>query len=395
MYNRRTFLKQSAFGAASLSITGCRTPKAAGDVAQGANGKWQKHGILLQATELWEGHSIQNFTSSVEPLASDRWKIWYSVVNSVNSYNLAFAEGTLGERMKKVQATLSPGEPKDTYFSIGNLPEGWRPVQPTHIQLNDGRHRLYFWAHGPRIVRYLVAESDDGRRYRVLNPVKPVLYHPSDRAAWGVPSPDGVMAHRERFGNLSQGEPLAQSRQISNDATTIYHLPNGTFEMYSVAPIRVPKESPAYVAEDNAPGWIRVVDRYASEDGIHFESRRRVVQPDSKDPSDQQFYYLSVTHTEGKRIGILGHYRCRAQTMDLELCFSDDGIHWDRPYRKPWIPRDNPPASDCYGMYAPNRLVRQNGRWHLFYTGVNHSHNSKHSYGPPRQLVMWATSPSL
>lgn len=391
MIHRRDFLLQSAFAAAGVAMAGCVTSKPKSDAEVIANGKWKKHGILLEATEPWEGHSIQNFTCSVEPQPEDRWRIWYSVANQKSGFSLAFADGIPGMKMRKVGATLSPGEPADTEFSIGNLPKGWRPVQSTHIQLKDGRHRLYFWVHGPHIVRYLMAESDDGRRYRVRDPLKAVLYHTSDRAAWGVRSPDGVMAHRKPFASLQSGEPLAESRQISNDATTIYQMPDGSFEMYSVAVVLVPKDSPAYVAEDNAPGWVRVVDRYLSEDGLQFESRQRVVQPDSKDPADQQFYYLSVTHTGQERVGILGHYRCRAQTMDLELCFSDDGVTWRRPYRKAWIARGVPPAPDCYGMYAPNRLVKRDGRWHLFYTGVNHSHNFKNSYGPARQLVMWAS----
>ena len=59
-----------------------------------------------------------------------------------------------------------------------------------------------------------------------------------------------------------------------------------------------------------------MVDRYVSEDGLHFEKRQRVIDRDAKDPPDQQFYYLSVTHTPKGRIGMLGHYRCQAQTMD-------------------------------------------------------------------------------
>ena len=351
--NRRQFIKQSAFAAAAASVTGCFTRPPITDVARIANGSWQKHGVILEATEPWEGNSVQNFTSTVEPLSGAEWRIWYSIVNEKGDYGLAFAEGVPGEPMRKVRAVLSPSEPADSQFSIGNLPEGWRPVQATHIRLKNGRHRLYFWVHAPKIVRYLAAESDDGRHYRVMDPLKAVLYHPSDRAAWGVASPDGMTAHATRFGNLQLGEPLADSRQISNDATTIYQMPDGSFEMYSVALIRVPKDSPAYVAEDNAPGLVRVVDRYVSADGLFFEDRRRVVQPDSNDPADQQFYYLSVTHTGRERVGILGHYRCRAQTMDLELCFSDDGVRWQRPHRAAWIPRSSPPAPDCYGMYAP------------------------------------------
>jgi len=93
--------------------------------------------------------------------------------------------------------------------------------------------------------------------------------------------------------------------------------------------------------------------------------------------------------------------------MDLEWCFSRDGIEWQRPQRRGWLARGNPPEPgrgwlargnppepDCYGIYANHRLVQHGGKWHLFYTGVNAAHNRKHSYGPPRQLVMYATTDS-
>ncbi len=149
------------------------------------------------------------------------------------------------------------------------------------------------------------------------------------------------------------------------------------------------------VAHDNAPGLLRVIDRYTSADGLHLETRKRIIERDAKDPLDQQFYYLSVTQTPKGRVGMLGHYRCQAQTMDLEWCFSRDGIEWQRPLRRAWIERGNPPEPDCYGIYAGNQLVQHDGRWHLFYTGVNSAHNGKQSYGKPRQVVMYATTDSL
>ena len=200
------------------------------------------------------------------------------------------------------------------------------------------------------------------------------------------------MLRSEKSPNRPADEPLASSRLISNDATNIYQLPDSTFEMYSVGLLRVPKTDPAYIAEDNAPGLLRVIDRYTSEDGLHFENRQRVIQRDANDPADLQFYYLSVTHTSHGRVGLLGHYRCRAQTMDLEWCFSRDGVDWRRPLRTAWLPRGNPPAPDCYGIYAGNRLVERDRRWFLFYTGVNSSHNGRHAYGKARQVVMLATT---
>lgn len=397
---RRDFLRLSA-GVAFAAASGCHadTPDSASMPANPMPcdpARWQKHGVVLEATEPWEGGSVQNFTCRAEPLDRGSWRLWYSVCEKREDFNIAVAEGVPGEPIKKFPAVCTPGEPADAPLSIGNLPAEWRPVQPVHILLPSGRHRLYFWVHGPKIVRYLAAESDDGRRYRVLDPLRAVLYHPSDRAAFGVASPDGLLIHKQPDAGRPADEPPAISRQISNDATNLYQLSDGSFEMYSVALLAVPKTDPAYVAEDNAAGLVRVIDRYTSADGLHFDDRRRrVIAPDPADPPDQQFYYLAVTPTPFGRVGMLGHYRCKAQTMDLEWCYSTDGINWRRPRRNAWLPRGNPPEPDCYGIYGNSQLVHRDGRWHLFYTAVNSAHNGKHSYGPPRQCVMLATTDSL
>lgn len=44
------------------------------------------------------------------------------------------------------------------------------------------------------------------------------------------------------------------------------------------------------------------------------------------------------------------------------------------------------------GDVAP---VCSEGRWHLFYTATNASHNHKQSYGRPTQVVMHAITDSL
>jgi hypothetical protein len=396
--DRRTFLRAVAAAPAAAVWAGCVTPaprSVQGSPTPCPPTAWQKHGVILEATEPWEDNDIQNFTCPAEPLKGGAWRLWYSVSGRRDRFNLAYAEGVPGGPMKKVVAQLSPRDPPDAPFAIGNLPDGWRPVQVIHLRLRNGKHRIYFWAHGPGIIRYLAADSDDGRRYRVLDPLRPVLIHPSDRAAWGVTSPDGLLVHKEQNKNRPADEPLALSRQISNDATNIYQLADGSFELYSVALLQVPKTDPAYMPHDNAPGLLRVVDRYTSADGLHFEKRQRIIQRDAQDPVDQQFYYLSVTRTPKGSVGMLGHYRCQAQTMDLEWCFSRDGVKWERPLRKAWLLRGEPPAPDCYGIYANNQLVHHSGRWHLFYTGVNSAHNGKHAYGKPRQVVMYATTDSI
>jgi hypothetical protein len=229
----------------------------------------------------------------------------------------------------------------------------------------------------------------------VVNLLRPVLYHPNDRAAQGIASPDGVMLRKELNKDRPVGEPLAVPRLISNDATNIYQLRDGTFELYSVGLVPVPKGDPAFMPHDNAPGLLRVVDRYTSEDGLRFETRARIIQRDAKDPVDQQFYYLAVTRTSKGCVGMLGNYRCQAQTMDLEWCYSRDGTEWQRPLRQAWLPRSEPPEVDSYGIYGNSQLVERDGKWHLFYTAVNSAHNGKHSHGKPRQVIMHATTDSI
>ncbi len=399
--DRRLFLTQAAGAAAGLFTGACAydRPRMGRQGERLPSTNWRKHGVILEGTETWEGDHIQNFTSPAEHLGGDRWRIWYSPRDGEDGFTLAYAEGVPGEPMQKFPAHCTPGEPGDEPFAIGHLPDTWKPTQVVHIHMLDGRHRLYFWAHGRgdggRILRYLAADSDDGRRYRIVDPHRPVIYHPHDRAARGIATPDNALLVQQRSTDLPEGEPYAPSQLISNDATTVYQLPDGSFEMYSVGLVPVPREDPAYIAHDNAPGLLRMIDRYTSDDGLHFENRQRIIVREADDPVDLQFYYLAVTYTPAGRVGMLGRYLVDAQTMDIEWCFSKDGVKWDRPMRKAWLPRGNPTQPDSYGTYSGHSLVRQGGRYHLFYTGVNSAHNYQESHGPPRSVIMHATIDSI
>lgn len=397
LFSRRKMLACGVGGVAGLAA-GASAVKRSWAASSGAVPPacgWQKRGVVLAPSERWERDGIQSFTSAAEPIDGDRWRIWYSAHSSAEGSSVAFAEGVPGEPMEKVRAECSAGEPADGPLSIGGLPDTWKPTQPVHLRLASGKHRLYFWASGRGVHRYLAADSDDGRRYRVVDPHRPVLYHFLDRAAAGVASPDGVMLNAKPSAGRPADEPAAPSFLISNDATNVYQLADGSFEMYSVGVVAVPSSDPAYIAEDNMPGLLRVIDRYISDDGLHFGQRQRVIARDAQDPVDQQFYYLSVTHTPQGRVGMLGHYRCEAQTMDVEWCFSTDGLRWERPQRTAWLGRGEPSQPDSYGIYANAGLVPQGGSSHLFYTGVNESHNQRDSYGPPLSVIMHATIDSI
>lgn len=368
--------------------------------------RWIKRGTVIEPNQSWEGEFIQNFNSPAEPLGNGRWRIWYCVNPPLPDLpNIAVAEGIPGESMEKHQAVLTEGKPADSSLSIGNLPDGWRPVQPVHIKLKDGRHRLYFWVHAynQRIVRMLVADSTDGKRYRVVDPHRPCMYHFHDRAVEFVgvtPSGQKLIEKSEeekkRFPR-PKNEPAALPELICNDGTSVYQLNDGSFEMYVISLISLAEGDPRWAHNDNLAGYIRVMDRLISKDGLHWYGRQTVIEADPElDPIDQQFYYLNVTYTPKGRVGMLGSFKAKDQTMDIEWCFSKDGIHWERPYRnRPWIERGWPGTPDSLGIYPSTQLVYDQDKWWLFYTGCNYSHNMKHSFGELSSVVMLAETDSI
>lgn len=357
---------------------------------------WQMHGLMFK---MGPGVLVQNFTSPAEPLEEGRWRLWCSLSGPGREKNLAFAEGKPGGEWKVTEAVLSPGEPDASVpFAIGGLPEGWHPVQGVHVKLPSGGQRLYFWAHGPGVVRYVAADrvGEVGERYRVVNAASPCLYHPADRAVGGAAAVEANLARwSKKVAAPGVGESLAPAGLISNDATNVYSLADGSYEMYTVGLVQVPKSDPRYQPQDNIPGLLRVIDRLTSADGLRWGSRQRVIERDEKDPIDQQFYFLSVTHTDQGRVGLLGSYRLGAQTIDLERCYSQDGLKWDRPDRKPLISRGGEGALDGYLLHAPHAMVMREGKWWLFYTGGNFTHNHKQAYGPEHRGVFLATKEGL
>jgi hypothetical protein len=395
--NRRDLMRVAGGGALTM-LTGS-TGHAADTPGLGPSSGWKKHGELFRYEGSAEKAWVQNFTSTAEPVEGGKWRLWTSIsVPGSPIKQIGYHLGEVGGVWRHVPAVCRAGEPdREVELSIGGLPEGWHPVQVVTLRLHDGRTRLYFWAHGEGVVRYLAADSEDGRAFRVANALSPCLYHNADRAVGGEAAVGaGLRRLAKKKAAPVEGEALAPSSLITNDATNVYQLPDGSFEMYTVTLFEVEKDDPRYAPQDNLAGRIRVIDRLTSGDGLQWGYRQRVLEPDADDPSDLQFYYLSVTHTERGRVGLLGHYRLGAQTIDLEPCFSSDGISWSRPLRTPWIQRDAPgETAGSYLLHAPHAMVQRDGLWHLFYTGGNFAHNHKDAHGTPDRAVMLATCATL
>ncbi len=327
---------------------------------------------------------VSGFPATVDILDSGRLRHWFSGIKitsgRVESYSLGRATEEADGTFRRENFQLSPRPVlRSRRPVIGNLPEGWMPVQPVRIALQGGGYRLWFWAHSPSagVVRYLAADSDDDRVYNCVDPARPSLWHYCDRAASSrLPGVGGLAWNRDNCGKKPAAEPAGPPELVCNDATTIYQLPDGRLEIFSAAIRSVPKNSPEYLPNDNAAGYRRFIRRFVSDDRLNFIPAGTAIDFAEDDPPYLQFYYLAVRHRpDGTRDGILGRYDALAQTTDLEWCSSADGINWRRTGRPLFMRR---PDELCVYASGNPLFTGEDGRTRLIYTAFNYTHN--HSY---------------
>ena len=273
---------------------------------------------------------------------------------------------------------LNPGRIK-----IDGLPDGFQGYfkQPQVIRLEHDVFRMYVWCHGflgrAAIGRNLVCESKDGYQFKILDFGAPVLYHPCEFGKWGweaglIPM-DFSSAERPA---LAPEKMLPLKGMRSNDSVSVYYDPvQRLFIIYSVFLMHNPAGNPRQEDRDNARTLLRVITRRESADGFRFSDPELIITPDENDPLDQQFYYLAVHRQDGWNIGFLGDFEIIDQTMDAQLCFSRDGLKWERPCRSSWIPRQ-PGAFDSLNLYAAAGLIDAGEDWLVVYRGGTRLHRS-------------------
>lgn len=307
------------------------------------------------------------------------WRLYYSDHGSFphSKFRLAVAASEDGLHWRKVK-TSSP----DGFIHPAGLPAEESLVQPQAVILPGGRVRIYFWWHGHQInrARYIAAESDNGVDFTIVNLDDPCLFHPSDFNVGQAGFAAGLTAPVVNEARESERTVpwLEAKRRRSNDATFVYYNERlRLFEMYSVWLVPNDPASGRYVPHDNAPQIVRVMHRRTSEDGLLWSDPYLILTPDECDPLDLQFYHLAVQELGEWRLGMLGHYRCWAQTMDLELCFSRDGRHWERPLRGGFVPRGEAHDTDYYYAYPTSRMIPDGDDWLMLYDGGNYKHNGE------------------
>ncbi|MBR4125683.1 MAG: hypothetical protein IKR13_05725 [Victivallales bacterium] len=343
--------------------------------------QWHLGGMVAQGTS---ERNIQSFTCCATH-GADGWRMWYSVYDQAEtSFGFGYLDYTDEFRLLHDTPMRIATQPAAEGLNILGVPTDWNLIQPVHLRLKDGRERLYFWAFGDGgVQRYLAADSNDGINFIVEDWHCPVLYHPNDRAISQEALRECGLSIYCHNGHQPQdpSEPLATPEMLMNDATNVYLLPDGTFELYSAEVVQLPPDAPLPRQKDPL---VRQIQRRVSADGVHWSAPQHILSRTKNDLYDLQFYYLSVTHTPLGRIGILGHYRSDSGTMDMEFCRSQDGVHWEREGR-PGFPREK----GVEMLFAPHNLVCVGGLYYLFYSGSYLNHHGVSSPDAPEAPSTW------
>ncbi len=350
-----------------------------------AYGPVTKLGLVDWPRPEWELDQASVFAGSIVEMPGGGWRCYYSgrCPTGERTFGLALAasaDGITGDKPLLGPREVS-GAATTRIERAGMPPEG-SCTQPQVVLTPNGSWLMWSWwhAHDVGYARYVLAESEDGVRWRVTDVNRPAVMHPSDcelgQNAWVAGLTDA--SAEDTFAHQRTMDWMAAKRLRSNDATSVYYNElTRRFEMYSVWLMPVDEATHRVTPHDNAPRVLRTIHRRESEDALTWSDPEMLILADEHDPLPQEFYYLAVQPDADWNIGMLGHYRCWEQTMDLELCFSRDTHRWVRPLRGGWVPRGGIDEIDYMSCYATNRLIDLGDRWRLLYRGGNRLHNRK------------------
>ena len=224
----------------------------------------------------------------------ERWRLWYTA-------------GTLGPSGEQLNICYAESRDRGATWL---MPNESKPVieNAYHASAHrDGeRIMLYAWHAGEQSGLYRHVSDDEGKTF-VADPNRPLI------AAW-----------------WTKAAPTADGR-ISNDAFDLVRNERGTWQ-YFAAVMEKATDPRTIIKQDNAAGYVRLIGRATSADGVEFSALDVVLRPDyaGGDPPDTQFYGLQVFRRRGFYLGLLHTFHAASQIIQPEWAWSHDGQSWNR-----------------------------------------------------------------
>lgn len=120
--------------------------------------------------------------------------------------------------------------------------------------------------------------------------------------------------------------------------------------------------------------WKHAMGRTQSPDFIHWSRPQLVLAPDDIDPSYVEFHTVPVFFHQDCYFAcpqILNRAE-RGGVMDIELAFSRDGFHWERPFRHPFfLARNTAGQFDSGSLFTSSTPVFLENEIRFYYGGYS------------------------
>lgn len=324
------------------------------------SGKVNKKDVVIKSDPELDYVMVSSFSSTVIKGNDGKFYFYYTTVSEKFDTAIGLAVSSDGLKWEKpMLGQVYIGGGNTNRIKLEGIPEGISCLQPSVIRMSEHSWRLYCWLFGDKYCRYVACDSCNGLNWKVISADRPVIYHPVM---------DKKHEHDERIGKYNL---------FTNDNTfTYYNEEKNIFTMYSVWLFNNYPETGCYVPHDNARTYYRVIQYRESQDGLAWANPEIILTPDSTETPDTQFYYLTKQSLGEWTIGMLGIYKAEAQTMDIELVSSLDGIRWQRPLKgTPFIKRE---LEQELGMVnSPHHWIDCEDKILFYYSGHKHVHNAR------------------
>jgi len=293
---------------------------------------------LIRPDKPWEGYLVLQPGSVIFDEEEQLFKMWYNSLPSTDRPDveefLCYATSKDGVTWEKPNLGLVEfrGSKANNIFLKWSA---W-----THSVIKDSH------------------DTDAGRRYKLA------YWQTHDRGrcgVWVAFSPDGV-----RWTDYPDN-PVVPCSATGDTFSAMQDPASKKYLLYHKSTIRP----------------IRKVARLVSDDFIHWKDSRLVLEPDTYDQSDTEFYGLSAFSYGSQYLGFLWVFHTYSQLMDAQLVSSRDGLQWDRTMNRQillplgYMRNHYSGSSFDSGMVFPINApaVHDEQLW-IYYSGFSNLHNA-------------------
>ena len=339
---------------------------------------------LIKPRYPWDnGCTFAHGTFLIDPM-DGLWKGWYISTPSghadfENYRRLTYATSKDGVNWTRPELELcpQPGHPRtNILFDFDSGGSSMYASVMIHSDAEPDRRYEMFCMRGPER-----SGSNGSAFVRGIEPKPGETSHPF--ATYRYFSTDGIhwRAHEgpllvpQTVGmkmTMPYTTPMGGADQASYYSNKSLGIDDGGYTLYQK--VGEPMHPGGLVNHDCFPWGRRVIARRTSPDGSSWSQPEVIIQPDWRDPHDQQFMELSPMKVRGGYIAILGCYNVREHTIDFQLAGSDDGRLWSRPSRQPTLPVS--PLGDHGGgqLWPTHEFIEHDGRVYMYYAGLEGLH---------------------